>query len=151
MLRAAMTSTVAKKLLSEVHYCTISASSKGSPHSGQNFGGLRGSSGCQPHLSHAYCGAPVGFLAPHSAQNFPLFTAPHAHVQPSFEASGFLAPHSGQNFPVADAPHAGHFHPVAGSGFLAPHSGQNLPVAAAPHAHVHPAAAGAGLLGGGVC
>ena len=32
-----------------------------SPHSGQNFGGFVGSSGSQPHLSHLYSGAPVGF------------------------------------------------------------------------------------------
>ena len=31
-------------------YCA-SLSSKGSPHSGQNFGGFFGSSGSQPHLS----------------------------------------------------------------------------------------------------
>ena len=33
-------------------YLTISPSSNGSPHSGQNFGGWAGSSGSQPHLSH---------------------------------------------------------------------------------------------------
>ena len=33
-------------------YRTISPSSNGSPHSGQNFGGCSGSSGSQPHLSH---------------------------------------------------------------------------------------------------
>ena len=32
-------------------YLTISPSLKGSPHSGQNFGGFLGSSGVQPHLS----------------------------------------------------------------------------------------------------
>ena len=31
---------------------TMSFASNGSPHSGQNFGGLVGSSGSQPHLSH---------------------------------------------------------------------------------------------------
>ena len=91
--------------------------------------------GSQPHLSQRYWGTPAGFFAPHSEQNFPLFTAPQAQTQPS--ASGFLVPHSGQNLPVASAPHLGHFQlPAAfGSGLLAPHSGQNLPVAVAPQAH----------------
>ena len=46
-------------------------------------------------------------------QNFPVFTAPQAHVQPSAGlASGFFAPHSGQNLPVAVAPQA-HFQAFA--------------------------------------
>ena len=52
-------------------YQRISLSSKISPHSGQNFGGFAGSAGVQPHLSHLYCRAPDGFLAPHSVQNLP--------------------------------------------------------------------------------
>ena len=69
---------------------------------------------------------------PHSAQNFPLFTAPQEQVHVSFAAaSGFFVPHSGQNFPLAVAPHCGHFQlPAAGfgSGFLEPQFGQKLPV-----------------------
>ena len=89
----------------------MSPLSKGSPHSGQNLGGLVGSAGSQPHLSHLYWGTPAGFLAPHSVQNLPLFTVPQAHFQPS---SGFLAPHYGQNLPVATAPQA-HFQLPAGA------------------------------------
>ena len=92
----------------------MSPSSKGSPHSGQNLGGLVGSAGSQPHLSHLYCGMPAGFFAPHSAQNLPLFTAPQLHTQPSGLGSGFFAPHSGQNLPVATAPQA-HFQLPAGA------------------------------------
>lgn len=40
----------AKRLLHHAHF--ISLSSKGSPHSGQNFGGFLGSAGLKPHLSH---------------------------------------------------------------------------------------------------
>ena len=82
----------------------MSSSPKGSPHSGQNFGGLVGSAGSHPHLSHLYCGAPAGFLVPQLEQNFPLFCVPHEHVQDP-PAAGFGFPHSGQNFPVAFAPH----------------------------------------------
>ena len=89
----------------------MSPSSKGSPHSGQNLGGLVGSAGSQPHLSHLYWGTPAGFFVPHSAQNLPLLDAPQVgQVQaPSADAlggSGFLAPHSGQNLPVATLPQA---------------------------------------------
>ena len=83
-------------------------------------------SGSQPHLSHLYCGTPAGFFVPHSAQNFPLFTAPQEQAQPS--SAGLGLPHSGQNFPVAIAPQE-HFHPPAGlgSGFGWPQPAQNLP------------------------
>ena len=130
---------------------TMSPSSKGSPHSGQNLGGLTPFSGSQPHLSHLYWGTPAGFFAPHSGQNLPLFTAPQAQVQPA-GSSGFLVPHSGQNLPVTDAPQPGHVQPAAaglGSGFFAPHSGQNLPVAVAPQAQVQLLAAGAAGAGAG--
>ena len=50
---------------------TTSSELNESPHSGQNFGGCAGSAGVQPHLSHLYCRAPDGFLAPHSVQNLP--------------------------------------------------------------------------------
>ena len=84
--------------------------SNGSPHSGQNFGGLFLSSGSHPHLSQRYAFEPSGRLAPHSAQNFPVLTLPQAaHVQPS-AGSGFLAPHSAQNLPVFTWPQA-HFQP----------------------------------------
>lgn len=81
----------------------MSLSLKGSPHSGQNFGGFLGSSGSQPHLSQRYKGAAAGLGLPHSEQKRPLFTAPHLQVQPTC-TSGFLAPHSIQNFPVFTAP-----------------------------------------------
>ena len=87
--------------------------SNGSPHSGQNFGGLVGSFGSQPHLSHLYFIVP-GFFAPHSEQNLPVLTAPQEQVH--LPSSGFFAPHSGQNLPLAEAPHFGHFHvPAAGA------------------------------------
>lgn len=54
---------------------TVSPSLNGSPHSGQNFGGLVGSSGSQPHLSHLNFFTAAGRGLPHSAQNLPLFTA----------------------------------------------------------------------------
>jgi len=97
-----------------VYYFTISESLKGSPHSAQNFGGLNGSAGSQPHLSQRYNGAPAGFCFPHSAQNLPLFTAPHEQLQPSSE--GFGVPHSAQNLPVFSAPHL-HFQLPVGAGF----------------------------------
>jgi hypothetical protein len=91
----------------------MSPSSKGSPHSGQNFGGLVGSSGSKPHLLHLYLAVPSGFLEPQLEQNFPLLEAPQEQIQaPS--SSGFLEPHSGQNLPVATAPQA-HFQPFAGA------------------------------------
>lgn len=125
---------------------TRSPSSNGSPHSGQNFGGCVGSAGSQPHLSHLYCGTPAGFGLPHSEQNFPLFTAPQLHVQPSICTSGFFVPHSGQNFPITSAPHCGHFQlPAAGfgSGFLLPQFGQKFPVIPlCPHAQSHPSDTG---------
>ena len=77
----------------------LSLSSKISPHSGQNLGGLCGSSGTQPHLSHLKTGAPSGFFAPQLAQNLPWFTVPQLQVQPAC-SSGFGAPHSAQNLPV---------------------------------------------------
>ena len=121
----------------------MSPSSKGSPHSGQNLGGLLPLGGSQPQLSQRYWGTPAGFFAPHSGQNLPVFTAPQTQTQPS--SSGFFVPHTGQNYPLACAPHLGHFQlPAAfGSGFFAPHSGQNFPVAVAPQAHFQPLAAGA--------
>ena len=77
---------------------TMSPPSKGSPHSGQNFGGCVGSAGSQPHLSHLYCGTPAGFFAPHSEQNLPLFTAPQEHVQVFAAAgSGFFVPQEEQS------------------------------------------------------
>lgn len=91
----------------------MSSSPNLSPHSGQNLGGFLGSSGIQPHLSHRYWGAPAGFRAPHSEQNFPWFTAPQEQVQPA-AGSGFLAPHSGQNLPVTVAPQL-HLQPSAGA------------------------------------
>ena len=132
------------------HPCT-SPSSKGSPHSGQNLGGWAGSSGSQPHLSHLYWGTPAGFFAPHSAQNFPLFTAPQEQVQPS--AAGRGLPHSGQNFPVTAAPqvHCQLSAAGLGSGFLLPQLGQKLPVMPlCPQAQVQPGAAGGGV-GTGAC
>ena len=101
--------------------------------------------GSQPHLSQRYWGTPAGFFAPHSEQNFPLFTAPQAQTQPSDTCTGFLAPHSGQNFPVAAVPQEGHTQLSAflGSGFFAPHSGQNLPVTILPQAHLQASAVGA--------
>ena len=78
----------------------MSPSSNGSPHSGQNFGGWVGSSGSQSHLSHLYFGVPAGRGLPHSAQNLPLFTAPHVHVQPSAAGAGFGWPQLPQNLPV---------------------------------------------------
>ena len=105
----------------------MSPSSKGSPHSGQNFGGWAGSSGSHPHLSHLYWGTPAGFLAPHSGQNLPLFTAPQVQVQPS--SAGLGEPHSGQNFPDATLPQV-HFQlPTGkGTGLGEPQLWQNLPV-----------------------
>ena len=115
----------------------MSLSSKRSPHSGQNFGGLVGSAGTQPHLSQRKF---IGFLAPHSGQNLPLFTAPQEQVQLS--SAGFFAPHSGQNLPVAVAPQA-HFQApcCSGSGFFAPQFGQNLPVAVLPQEQRQPSPA----------
>ena len=88
-------------------YCA-SSSLKGSPHSGQNFGGLVGSSGTQPHLSHLYLRTAAGLAFPHSTQNFPLLTAPQEQVQLPLGAAGFGFPHSGQNFPVAVVPQEAH-------------------------------------------
>ena len=53
----------------------MSPSSKTSPHSGQNFGGLDGSAGSHPHLSHLYRGTTAGLGFPHSMQNLPGFSA----------------------------------------------------------------------------
>ena len=77
---------------------TLSPSLNGSPHSGQNFGGLVGSSGSQPHLSHLNFFTAAGRGLPHSAQNLPLFTAPHVHVQLSSAGLGW--PQLPQNLPV---------------------------------------------------
>ena len=129
----------------------MSPSSKGSPHSGQNLGGWAGSSGSQPHLSHLYCGTPAGLGLPHSAQNFPLFTAPQEQVQP-FVSAGLGFPHSGQNFPVAVAPQEQvQLSPAGlGTGLGAPHPAQNLPVfPVCPQEHAHPSMAGAA--GAGCC
>ena len=131
------------------HPC-MSPSSKGSPHSGQNLGGCAGSAGSQPHLSHLYWGTPAGFFAPHSAQNFPLFTAPQEQVQPS--AAGLGLPHSGQNFPVTVAPHSHRQLSAAGlgSGFLLPQLGQKLPVTPlCPQEQVQPLGAAGADAGGG--
>ena len=51
-------------------YCA-SFASKTSPHSGQNFGRLCGSSGVQPHLLQRNTGFASGFFAPQLAQNLP--------------------------------------------------------------------------------
>ena len=86
-----------------------------------------------------------GLGLPHSAQNLPLFTAPHEQVQPSVSA-GFALPQFAQNLPVFSAPHS-HFHEPAagfGRGFALPQSAQNLPVFVAPHSHFfHESADGA--------
>ena len=101
-----------------VFYPTTSSVPKGSPHSGQNLGGVLGSAGTQPHLLQRYWGAALGFLAPHSEQNLPWFTVPQLQVQPA-GASGRLAPHSVQNLPVAVAPQL-HFQlSAAGAGAAA--------------------------------
>ena len=92
----------------------MSPLSNGSPHSGQNFGGVVPFSGSQPHLSHLYCGTPAGFFAPQFGQNLPLQTAPQEHFQLSAGA-GFGCPHSGQNLPLAVAPQL-HFQPDAAAG-----------------------------------
>ena len=68
-------------------FCT-SPASKGSPHSGQNFGGLVGSSGTQPHSLHLYCFTAAGLGFPHSEQNLPLLTAPQLQVQVSSTGLG---------------------------------------------------------------
>lgn len=88
-------------------YYTRSSSLKGSPHSGQNFGGCSGSAGTQPHLSHLYFLGAAGFDLPHSAQNLPVLVAPHSHVQ--LEGAGaagaspsLLLPQLAQNLPVFD-------------------------------------------------
>jgi hypothetical protein len=114
-------------------------------NSGQNLGGCAGSEGSQPHLSHLYCGTPAGFDFPHSAQNFPLLTAPQLQVQPA-GASGFVAAAFRAEFSRSPSAPQAHFQLPSGafgSGFFAPHSGQNFPVAVAPHAHFQVSAAGA--------
>ena len=114
----------------------MSALSKGSPHSGQNFGGFFGSAGSQPHLSHLYNGASAGFFCPHSLQNLPLFFAPQEQVQKLDCSAGLGLPHSLQNFPVLPAAPQLQVQPALG--FLLPHSVQNLPSLTAPQAHFQP-------------
>lgn len=123
------------------NHLTISPSLKGSPHSAQNLGGLNGSAGSQPHLSHRYRGAPAGLGLPHSAQNLPLFTAPQEQVQPAASA-GLGLPHSAQNFPVLEAPQE-QVHEPAGAGLDLPQLAQKLPVLVLPQEQVHEPAAGA--------
>ncbi len=96
-----------------------SISLKGSPHSGQNFGGWAGSAGFQPQLLHWY--TPAGSGCPHSEQNLPTFSAPHwGHFH---AASGLGLPHSTQNLPVFSAPQA-HFQLPAGADDLARAAGR---------------------------
>ena len=64
----------------------VSFSLNGSPQFGQNFGGLVGSSGSQPHLSQRYRGFIAGFGEPQLVQNLPVFTAPQEQVQLAFAA-----------------------------------------------------------------
>ena len=95
----------------------VSFSLNGSPQFGQNFGGLVGSSGSQPHLSQRYRGFIAGLGEPQLVQNLPVFTAPQEQVQLAFAAGagGFFAPHSGQKLPETIAPQE-HFHwSVAGA------------------------------------
>ena len=49
---------------------------------------------------------------PHSEQNFPLFTVPHAQVQ---SVAGAGLPHSGQNLPLLVLPHSQVHVPAAGA------------------------------------
>ena len=86
----------------------MSLSSNLSPQFGQNFGGLAGSSGSHPHLSHLYFGNPAGFFAPQFAQKLPLLLAPQEQIQPS----GFALPQFGQKLPLTSVPQS-HFHPPA--------------------------------------
>ena len=130
----------------------MSPSLKGSPHRGQNLGGLWGSSGSHPHLSHLYRGAPAGLREPQFGQNCPWFTLPQLQVQPS-GAAGCGLPQLVQNLPVLPlAPHAQSQPPAAGwgAGFGLPQPLQKLPVLpVCPQLQAQPAAAAGAAAGAG--